>query len=123
MVAGNSWPRPSHRLRLAHLHGQRQLAVQEVRRRVVQSPGSARPGSNKLAAGFTNSATLNGDKLSTLHYLFTLSQQHSMLWVGTGMMPVNAKAATRDDINNVGGYVRPDDGHAVGRVGGRNGAG
>ena len=57
---------------------------------------------NKLAAGFTNSATLNGDKLSTLHYLFTLSQQHSMFWVGTGMMPVNHKAATRDDINNVG---------------------
>ena len=57
---------------------------------------------NKLAAGFTNSATLNGDKLSTLHYLFTLSQQHGMLWVGTGMMPVNNKAATRDDINNVG---------------------
>jgi NAD(P)H dehydrogenase (quinone) len=57
---------------------------------------------NKLAAGFTNSATLNGDKLSTLHYLFTLSQQHSMFWVGTGMMPVNNKAATRDDINNVG---------------------
>ena len=24
------------------------------------------------------------------------------LWVGTGMMPVNHKAATRDDINNVG---------------------
>ena len=44
---------------------------------------------NKLAAGFTNSATLNGDKLSTLHYLFTLSQQHSMFWVGTGMMPVS----------------------------------
>ena len=59
---------------------------------------------NKLAAGFTNSATLNGDKLSTLHYLFTLSQQHSMLWVGAGMMPVNHKAATRADINNVGSF-------------------
>jgi len=57
---------------------------------------------DKLAAGFTNSATMNGDKLSTLHYLFTLSQQHSMLWVGTGMMPSNSKAATRDDINYVG---------------------
>jgi multimeric flavodoxin WrbA len=57
---------------------------------------------DKLAAGFTNSATMNGDKLSTLHYLFTLSQQHGMLWVGTGMMPSNAKAATRDDINYVG---------------------
>ncbi|MBL0090428.1 MAG: flavodoxin family protein [Ideonella sp.] len=57
---------------------------------------------DKLAAGFTNSATLNGDKHSTLHYLITLAMQHSMLWVGTGMMPVNNKAATRDDINNVG---------------------
>jgi len=56
---------------------------------------------DKLAAGFTNSASMNGDKLSTLHYFFTLSQQHSMLWVGTGMMPSNAKAATRNDINYV----------------------
>ena len=31
---------------------------------------------DKLAAGFTNSASMNGDKLSTLHYMFTLSQQH-----------------------------------------------
>ena len=57
---------------------------------------------NKLAAGFTNSATLNGDKFSTLHYLFTLSQQHGMFWVGTGMLPMNAKQHTRDDINNLG---------------------
>ncbi|MDP1902103.1 MAG: flavodoxin family protein [Rubrivivax sp.] len=57
---------------------------------------------DKLAAGFTNSATMNGDKLSTLHYLFTLSQQHSMLWVGTGMMPSNAKESTRNDLNFVG---------------------
>jgi len=56
---------------------------------------------DKLAAGFTNSASMNGDKLSTLHYLFTLSQQHGMLWVGTGMMPSNSKAATRDDVNYV----------------------
>ncbi len=59
---------------------------------------------NKLAAGFTNSASLNGDKLSTLHYLITLSQQHSMLWVGTGMMPANSKAATRADLNNLGSF-------------------
>ena len=56
---------------------------------------------NKLAAGFTNSASMNGDKLSTLHYLFTLSQQHGMLWAGTGMMPSNSKVATRNDINYV----------------------
>ncbi len=60
---------------------------------------------DKLAAGFTNSATMNGDKLSTLHYLFTLSQQHGMLWVGTGMQAANSKAATRDDLNYVGSYA------------------
>ena len=59
---------------------------------------------NKIAAGFTNSATKNGDKHSTLHYLFTLSQQHSMIWVGTGMMPSNANAATRNDLNYVGSF-------------------
>ncbi len=59
---------------------------------------------DKLAAGFTNSATLNGDKLSTLQYLMALSQQHGMFWVGTGMHAPNAKAHTRDDVNHLGGY-------------------
>jgi NAD(P)H dehydrogenase (quinone) len=59
---------------------------------------------NKLAAGFTNSATLNGDKFSTLTYFWTLSQQHGMLWAGIGMHAANAKASTRSDINNLGGY-------------------
>lgn len=57
---------------------------------------------DKVMAGFTNSATMNGDKLSTLHYLFTLAMQHSGIWVGTGMLPSNAKAAQRNDVNYVG---------------------
>jgi NAD(P)H dehydrogenase (quinone) len=57
---------------------------------------------NKIAAGFTNSASMNGDKHSTLHYFMTLSQQHSMIWVGTGMMPSNSKAAQRNDLNYLG---------------------
>lgn len=59
----------------------------------------------KIAAGFTNSATLNGDKFSTLAYLSTLAAQHKMLWTGSGMHPSNAKAHTRDDLNNLGGYL------------------
>ena len=59
---------------------------------------------DKLFAGFTNSATMNGDKLSTLHYLFTLAMQHGGLWVGTGMMPTNTKAAQRNDVNYVGSF-------------------
>jgi len=57
---------------------------------------------DKIFAGFTNSATMNGDKHSTLHYLFTLAMQHGGIWVGTGMMPSNAKAAQRNDVNYVG---------------------
>ena len=59
---------------------------------------------DKLFAGFTNSATMNGDKLSTLHYLFTLAMQHGGVWVGTGMMPSNTKASTRNDVNYVGSF-------------------
>ena len=60
---------------------------------------------NKLAAGFTNSASMNGDKLSTLHYFITLSQQHGMLWAGGGMMPANSKAATRNDVNYLASFA------------------
>jgi multimeric flavodoxin WrbA len=30
--------------------------------------------------------------------------QHSGIWVGTGMMPSNTKAAQRNDINYVGSF-------------------
>jgi NAD(P)H dehydrogenase (quinone) len=60
---------------------------------------------DKIAAGFTNSASMNGDKLSTLHYMFTLAMQHGMIWVGTGMLPSNAKAAQRNDINHLGSSI------------------
>lgn len=59
---------------------------------------------DKLFAGFTNSATMNGDKHSTLHYMMTLAMQHSGYWVGTGLMPSNSKAAKRDDVNYVGSF-------------------
>ncbi len=60
---------------------------------------------DKVFAGFTNSATMNGDKHSTLHYLFTLAMQHSGIWVGTGLMPANSKAAQRNDVNYVGSFA------------------
>jgi len=60
---------------------------------------------DKLAAGFTNSAGMNGDKSGTMYALFTLTQQHGMVWVGTGMMPSNTKASKRDDVNYVAGFM------------------
>ncbi|HNV87863.1 MAG TPA: flavodoxin family protein [Methylotenera sp.] len=60
---------------------------------------------NKIFAGFTNSATMNGDKFLTIQYLFTLAMQHSGVWVGTGLMPANTKAAKHGDVNYVGGFA------------------
>ena len=34
---------------------------------------------DKVAAGFTNSASINGDKFSTIQYLWTLAQQHGQI--------------------------------------------
>ena len=59
---------------------------------------------DKLFAGFTNSAALNGDKASTLIYLFTLAMQHGGIWVSQGIMPSNSKAAQRNDPNFLGSY-------------------
>ena len=57
---------------------------------------------DKIFAGFTNSASMNGDKFSTIHYFVTLAMQHGGVWVGLGIMPANTKAATRDDVNYLG---------------------
>ncbi len=59
---------------------------------------------NKIAGGFTNSASMNGDKFSTIQYFITLAMQQGMLWVGTALKAANAKASTRNDINYVAGY-------------------
>ena len=60
---------------------------------------------DKLAAGFTNSSGMAGDKHNTLNGIFTLAMQHSMIWVRQGLMPSNTKAATRNDINNLVSYA------------------
>lgn len=60
---------------------------------------------NKVAAAFTTSATVNGDKCSTIQYMFTLSQQHGQIWVGLGLMPSNTKENGPDDVNWTGGFA------------------
>ncbi|GAA6140706.1 flavodoxin family protein [Hydrogenophaga sp. 5NK40-0174] len=60
---------------------------------------------DKLFAGFSVSASLNGDKGMTLAYLNTLASQHGGLWVSLGLAPANTLASTRADVNNLGGSV------------------
>lgn len=59
---------------------------------------------DKLAAGFTNSASVNGDKFSTIQYLWTLSQQHGQIWVGTGLLPANNLTSGPEDVNWTAGF-------------------
>ena len=58
---------------------------------------------DKLAAGFTNSASKHGDKDGTLAFFATLAAQHRMLWVSLGLAPGwNSTTATEDDLNRLG---------------------
>lgn len=58
---------------------------------------------DKLAGGFTVSASQNGDKASTLMQLFIFAQQHGMLWMGPGLMPGNNHSGgSVEDLNRLG---------------------
>ena len=61
---------------------------------------------NKLAAGFTVSASWNGDKHNTLYQLLTLAVQHGMVWVGLGLPPGNnSSKGSVADLNRVGASI------------------
>jgi NAD(P)H dehydrogenase (quinone) len=61
---------------------------------------------DKLAAGFTNSASQNGDKASTLYQLVTFAMQMGMIWVGVGDLPGNNwSGGTRTDLNRLGTWI------------------
>lgn len=60
---------------------------------------------DKLAAGFTNSGSMAGDKAGTLSYFGTLAAQHGMLWVTLGLAPGwNSSTASEFDLNRLGFY-------------------
>jgi len=59
-------------------------------KRFMESTGSIwaqQRWKNKMAAGFTNSSSINGDKLSTLISLSIFAAQHSMMWIPLGILP------------------------------------
>ena len=58
---------------------------------------------DKLAGGFTVSASQSGDKLNTLIQLSIFAAQHGMQWVSTGTLPGNnSSQGSVDDINRLG---------------------
>jgi NAD(P)H dehydrogenase (quinone) len=62
---------------------------------------------NTFMGGFTNSASTNGDKGTTMLYLATLAAQHGGLWVSLGQMPANAMDSTPEQTNWAGGSLGP----------------
>lgn len=61
---------------------------------------------DKIAAGFTGSASWSGDKLNTLNQLMILAMQHGMVWVGLGMKPGNNHSrGSSADLNRVGSFL------------------
>lgn len=60
----------------------------------------------KLAAGFTNSASQSGDKLSTLMQISVFAAQHGMIWVSLGLMPGNNNSkGSVNDLNRLGSFL------------------
>lgn len=61
---------------------------------------------DKIAAGFTNSASQNGDKLTTLFQLSVFAMQMGMIWVGVSDLPGNNwSGGARSDLNRLGSWM------------------
>jgi len=61
---------------------------------------------DKVAAGFTNSGHMHGDKLNTLVYFALLAAQHGMHWVNLGMKGGwDTSAGSSADLNRLGSWL------------------
>ncbi|MGD8378051.1 MAG: flavodoxin family protein [Gammaproteobacteria bacterium] len=60
----------------------------------------------KLAAGFTNSGSMSGDKLNTLMDMVAFAAQHGMHWISLGLLGGNeTRDSTADELNRLGGWM------------------
>ncbi|MGE0544733.1 MAG: flavodoxin family protein [Dehalococcoidia bacterium] len=61
---------------------------------------------DKLAAGFTNSGHMHGDKLNTLIYFALFAAQHGMHWINLGMKGGwDRSTGSADDLNRLGSWL------------------
>ena len=61
---------------------------------------------DKLAAGFTNSAGMSGDKLCTLQQLAGFAAQHGMIWIPLGQLPGwQSSNGTAADLNRLASFL------------------
>ncbi|WP_267428211.1 flavodoxin family protein, partial [Methylobacterium sp. GC_Met_2] len=76
-------------------------AFQEATSRAVMAQGYL--WKDKIAAGFTNSGSMAGDKLATLIQLALFAAQHGMHWVSLDLPPANnSSIGSAEDLNRLG---------------------
>jgi len=63
------------------------------------------PWKDKLAAGFTTSSTMNGDKLNTLISMALFAAQHGMIWISQGIVPRYINDHQTDGQNRMGSFL------------------
>lgn len=79
-------------------------AFQEASSNVVMAKGFG--WKDKIAAGFTNSGSRSGDKLSTLMQMALFAAQHGMHWVNLALPPGNCSSTgSEDDLNRLGFWL------------------
>jgi multimeric flavodoxin WrbA len=77
---------------------------EEASSRAVMSQGFG--WKDKIAAGFTNSGSRSGDKLSTLIQIALFAAQHGMHWINLGLPPANhSSAGSESDLNRLGFWL------------------
>ncbi|WP_395400158.1 flavodoxin family protein [Pseudoduganella sp. UC29_106] len=60
---------------------------------------------NKVAGGFTTSASQSGDKLNSLLQMMVFANQHAMIWVGLDVPPGNNNSqGSVNDLNRLGSF-------------------
>jgi multimeric flavodoxin WrbA len=61
---------------------------------------------DKIAAGFTNSGHMSGDKLNTLVYFAILAAQHGMIWTSYGAKGGwDTSTGSAEDLNRIGSWL------------------
>jgi multimeric flavodoxin WrbA len=61
---------------------------------------------DKIAAGFTNSSCMSGDKLNSLIDFVMLAAQHGMIWVGLASHGGwNTSSGSIEDLNRMGSWI------------------
>jgi NAD(P)H dehydrogenase (quinone) len=72
------------------------------------SPWAVQAWKDKFAGGFTNSASLNGDKTNTQIQLLVFAAQMGMLWIPMGDHPgTNWSGGSDSDFNRLGAFLGP----------------